>query len=98
MHKMFLPFLVWVGFWFANPLPDDFTLSTPTASLTGHPTEFLLAWNYSENSEGSLFVPLSLEDHHDLEQIFARGPSPAGDFRGQLIASLFRSLIKSGKL
>ena len=93
MHKMLRPFLLLVGFSFARPSPDGSILSTPTASLTGFPTEYLPPWNISGDLEGSLFVPLHPGDYHHLEQRFARGPSPAGDFRGgQLIASIVSQL------
>ncbi|KAL8789108.1 MAG: hypothetical protein Q9195_006974 [Heterodermia aff. obscurata] len=90
---MFLSFLVLVGFCFARPSPDGSLFSTPTAPLTGFPAEYLPSWNYSGDRKGSLFVPLYPGDYHHLEQRFARGPSPAGDFRGgQLITSIFAQL------
>ena len=93
MHKLFLPALGLAGFSFARPSPDGSTLSIPTASLTGFPTDYLPPWNFSGVPRGSLFIPLNPAEFHHLEWRFARGPSPAGNFRGgQLIASIASQL------
>ena len=95
---MFLPFLFLVDFCLASQLPGSSTLAISTTSLTGFPTEYLPHWNFSGGSGGSLFVPLDPSDYHHLEQRFARGPSPAGDFRGgQLIASIVSQLYPMWK-
>ena len=94
MHNMFLPFLFLVDFCLASQLPSSSTLAISTASLTGFPTEHLPPWSFSDGSGASLFVPLDPADYHHLEQRFARGPSPAGDFRGgQLVASIVSQLV-----
>lgn len=93
MHKMFLPFLALVGLCFARPSPDGSLLSTEADLFTGFPTEYSPLWNLSGGYRGSLFVPLNPRDYPHVEQKFARGPSPAGDFRGgQLISSIISQL------
>ena len=93
MQKLFLTALGLAGFSFARPSPDGSTLSIPTVSLTGFPTDYLPPWNFSGDPQKSLFVPLNPSEYHHLEQRFAWGPSPAGDFKGgQLIASIASQL------